>query len=452
MNTSDIFLNSKESEQSLEAEKSLIGSIILDGEKILDVSQIVTSEDFYYAQLGTIYKVTVSLYMQTGKSKIDVIQLLEKVSTAFNDMPKKDVKKVLADLMNYVPTPTHAIEYANIVKKYSALRESKKLCLKLIEEISADTAIESIEKTAESLIAITQLATQKDELKSIGDVVVSVYNSFFDKKAPTYLNTGFSKLDYVLGGIEKTDLCFIAARPGTGKTAFSLNLIERLLKQDKKVVFFSLEMSEEQVIRRLFSTKSKTPMQNLKNKDCDKYAVALASAADWFVRKEKNFFVYDSPRTTVQKVKNCCMLKKDIDVIVIDYLGYLKPSKNFKNLNEAIGEITGDLKALAKDLKVPIICLAQLNRAVDTRADNRPMMSDLRDSGSIEQDANQIVFLFLEDKNDENSNVGAYVAKNRDGGRGTVLMNFDRNTQTFLEMEKECSQPSAKKRKAPEFE
>lgn len=440
----DVLQAESDLQKSLEAEKSLVGSVLIDPEKLISVIEIASPEDFYNKILGRIYKTVMVLHFQMD-GDFDMTLLLEKVYAAFLEISKGEIKVLLAEVMRYVPTSAHAVGYAQIVKQYSVIRQVKRLFSEVLENIFPEEAIAQAEKAAEKLIAITQ-SNAKERLLTIDEFIIPLYNSFFDRAKNTLLNTGFSHFDGILGGLEKGNLTIIAARPGTGKTAFALNLATKFIEQNKKVAFFSLEMSRDEALRRLFSMRSQVSMAALKQHDGAAYPRQLADAANWFMQIKDDLFIYDKSRVSVQEMRNLCVIKKGLDAVIIDYLGYMRPSKTFKNQNDAISEITGDLKAMAKDLGVPIICLAQLNRAVEGRSDSCPHLADLRDSGSIEQDANQVIFLFRESKSaQQDGAIGVNIAKNRDGKLGTVLMNFSGETQTFLELEQRYCPPGERK-------
>lgn len=440
----DILQAEKDLAMSLEAEKSLVGSVLIDTEKLISVMEIASPEDFYNNLLGKIYKAAIVLHFQTD-GDVDMIPLLEKVYAACPEASKGETKAFLTEIMRYVPTSAHAVTYAQIVKNYSVARQVKRLCSEVLVSIFPEEAILQAEKAAEKLISIVQ-SSAKERLVSIDEFIVPLYNSFFDKTKNTLLNTGFSRFDGILGGLEKGNLTIVAARPGTGKTAFALNLAKKFVEQNKKVAFFSLEMSRDEALRRLFAMRAQVPMTALKQREGVAYSKQLADAASWLTQVKDNLFIYEKSRVSAQEIRNLCVIKKGLDAVIIDYLGYMRPSKSFKSQNDAISEITGDLKAMAKDLGVPIICLAQLNRAVEGRSDSCPHLADLRDSGSIEQDANQVIFLFRENKSaPQDGVIGVNVAKNRDGKLGTVLMNFGGATQTFWELEQRYSPPAERK-------
>lgn len=431
---------------SLEAEQSVIGSMILDRDAILVASEILTSEDFYQNQYGVIFDAMVELCNE-GKP-VDLITLQNRLKE--KDLPP-DISNLeyVRELVNAVPTSANVKYYANIVSEKALLRR----LIKVSEEIAntcyldkedADTILEDTER---KMFHLLQKRTT-GEFVPIQQVVLNAINKIeMASKTQgnvTGLPTGFIDLDYKTSGLQPSDLILIAARPSMGKTAFALNIAQYMaFKKGITVAMFSLEMSKEQFVNRLLAMESRVDSQalrtgNLKDEDWTK----LVEGAD--IIGNSNLIIDDTPGISISELRSKCRkykLEHDLGIIIIDYLQLMSGSGRTDSRQQEISEISRALKALARELNVPVVALSQLSRAVEQRPDHRPMLSDLRESGAIEQDADVVMFLYRDDyyhKDTEKPGISeVIIAKQRNGPIGTVELVWLAQYTQFVNAKKE---------------
>ena len=431
---------------SREAEQSVIGSMILDRDAILVASEILTSEDFYQNQYGVIFDAMVELCNE-GKP-VDLITLQNRLKE--KDLPP-DISNLeyVRELVNAVPTSANVKYYANIVSEKALLRR----LIKVSEEIAntcyldkedADTILEDTER---KMFHLLQKRTT-GEFVPIQQVVLNAINKIeMASKTQgnvTGLPTGFIDLDYKTSGLQPSDLILIAARPSMGKTAFALNIAQYMaFKKGITVAMFSLEMSKEQFVNRLLAMESRVDSQalrtgNLKDEDWTK----LVEGAD--IIGNSNLIIDDTPGISISELRSKCRkykLEHDLGIIFIDYLQLMSGSGRTDSRQQEISEISRALKALARELNVPVVALSQLSRAVEQRPDHRPMLSDLRESGAIEQDADVVMFLYRDDyyhKDTEKPGISeVIIAKQRNGPIGTVELVWLAQYTQFVNAKKE---------------
>lgn len=430
---------------SLEAEQSVIGSMIMDREAILVASEILTGEDFYQNQYGIIFDAMVELCNE-GKP-VDLITLQDRLKE--KDLPP-DISSMeyIRDLMDVVPTSANVKYYANIVSEKAMLRR----LIKTSEEIAntcyldKQSTEEIMEETEKKIFQLLQRRTS-GEFVPIQQIVLNAVSNIEraskTKGSVTGLPTGFVDLDYKTSGFQNSDLILIAARPSMGKTAFTLNIAQYMaVKKNITVAIFSLEMSKEQLVNRLLASESRVDSQtlrtgNLKDEDWTK----LVEGADIIGRS--NLIIDDTPGISIAEMRSKCRkykLEHNLGIIMIDYLQLMSGSGKSDSRQQEISDISRSLKALARELSVPVIALSQLSRAVEQRPDHRPMLSDLRESGAIEQDADVVMFLYRDDyyhKDTEKKDIAeVIIAKQRNGPIGTIeLVWLPRYTQ-FVNMKK----------------
>lgn len=383
---------------SLEAEQSVIGSMIMDREAILVASEILTGEDFYQNQYGIIFDAMVELCNE-GKP-VDLITLQDRLKE--KDLPP-DISSMeyIRDLMDVVPTSANVKYYANIVSEKAMLRR----LIKTSEEIAntcyldKQSTEEIMEETEKKIFQLLQRRTS-GEFVPIQQIVLNAVSNIEraskTKGSVTGLPTGFVDLDYKTSGFQNSDLILIAARPSMGKTAFTLNIAQYMaVKKNITVAIFSLEMSKEQLVNRLLASESRVDSQtlrtgNLKDEDWTK----LVEGADIIGRS--HLIIDDTPGISVAEMRSKCRkykLEQNLGIIFIDYLQLMGGSGRSDSRQQEISEISRSLKALARELNVPVVALSQLSRAVEQRTDHRPILSDLRESGAIEQDADVVMFI-----------------------------------------------------------
>ncbi|HIZ78431.1 MAG TPA: replicative DNA helicase [Candidatus Lachnoclostridium stercorigallinarum] len=415
---------------SLEAEQSVIGAMLMDRDAIIAASEIITDEDFYQRQYGVMFQCMVELFNE-GQS-VDVINLQNRLKE--KDVPPEVASlETLRDIITTVPTSANVRAYASIVREKSMLRK----LIRVNEEI-ANTCYAGKEKL-EDILAHTEKAVF-DLLQSrtggdfvpIRQVALNVLEKIEiaskTKDTVTGIPTGFIDLDYKTSGMQPSDFILIAARPSMGKTAFVLNLVDYVaVKKKRPCMIFSLEMSKEQLVNRMLAMES--------NVDSQKLRTGTLTDADWDAVVEgigiignSALTIDDTPGISISELRSKCRKKKlesGLDLVIIDYLQLMSGSgKHSESRQQEISEISRSLKALARELNAPVIALSQLSRACETRTDHRPMLSDLRESGAIEQDADVVMFLYRDDyynKDTDNPNVAeVIIAKQRNGPIGTI--------------------------------
>ena len=436
-------LLSKQPPQSLEAEQAVLGSILIDSRCVADVVGIVTPEDFFLQQNREIFETVYTMfnYSQT----IDPVTVLNKMKElgVYHD----NSRDYILQLMEITPTAANAQRYANIVREKAMLRGLAQASTDISEMVQDEvgTAAEMLESAEKKIYALRK-GERNDSLEHIGTVLHKVFDrltelSQSDSLIPG-LSTGLRDLDMKINGLNKSDLLLVAARPAMGKSAFALNIAVNVAKKYKKTVaIFNLEMSREQLAVRLLASEAFIDMQKLatgklSEEEWGKLCMASASLSQTDIR------IDDNPSVTVADINAKCRRLDNLGLIVIDYLQLMQGSgygKNSENRVTVVGEISRSLKIMAKELNIPVVCLSQLSRAVESRTDKRPILSDLRESGAIEQDADSVMFLYRDEYYHENSEdkglAECIVAKNRHGETGTVKMQWFGQYQTFADRE-----------------
>ena len=420
---------------SLVAEQSLLGAVLIDPEAFNLIADAVSANDFYLEEHKQIYMAMHELFLTS--SQIDVVTLIDMLVQK-GVYSKSGGEQYIRTVLEVVPNALNIKDYARIVKDKSVLRQLIGAC----EEVSdlayseQDEVSHILDSAENKIFAIAQGKDTKN-FRHIRDVLSDVYAHLHelnaDKDAAQGTPTGFSGLDRVLAGMSKSDLVLVGARPGMGKTSFCLNIATNVAVQTGKAVcIFSLEMSAEQLVNRIISSEAMVDSYKLRTgeltpEDWENVAAAAAKLA------KCNILIDDTAGITVTGMKAKLRRVKDLGLVVIDYLQLMQGDKHTDNRVQEVGDISRGMKLLAKELMVPVICCSQLNRGVEGRSDKRPMMSDLRESGTIEQDADVIMLLFRDEyykinesdtPNAESNIVEVIVAKNRHGSTATVKMGW----------------------------
>ena len=436
-------LLSRQMPQSLEAEQSVLGSILIDSRCVADVVGILKPEDFYLQQNQEIYKAIYEMfnYSQT----IDQVTVLEKLLELGYYTDKS--RDYVLQLMEITPTAANVERYANIVRDKAMLRGLATAAGEISETVYSQvgTPAEMLESAEKKIYALRK-GERGDSLEHIGTVMYKVFDrltelSQSDSAIPG-LSTGLRDLDSKINGLNKSDLLLVAARPAMGKSAFALNLGVNVAKKYKKTVaIFNLEMSREQLAMRLLASESFIELQKLttgklSEEEWTKLGMAASALSQTDIR------IDDNPSVTVADINAKCRRLENLGLVVIDYLQLMQGSgygKNSENRVTVVGEISRALKIMAKELNVPVVCLSQLSRAVESRTDKRPVLSDLRESGAIEQDADCVMMLYRDDyynPDTEEKNVAeCIISKNRHGETGTVKLQWFGPYQTFTDRE-----------------
>jgi len=415
--------------QSIEAEQSVIGCMLLDKEVIPTVTELLKPEDFYRADHREVYEAILDLFEKA--EPIDLITVSEQLKSR-GSLDKVGGLEYLTYMANAVPTTANARHYARIVEEKSLLRKLIKASSEIVNmgyEASEEVSI-VLDKAEKSIFDILQKRNSQG-FSHIKDVLVDTFNKleelYNNKGAVTGIPTGFIDLDYKTAGLHNSDLILIAARPAMGKTAFALNIAQyAAVHRHVPVAIFSLEMSKEQLVNRMLCSEAmvdshKMRTGQLEDDDWQKVARALGPLS------EAPIYIDDTPGASVMEIRAKCRrlkLEKNLGLVVIDYLQLMQGRGRFENRQQEISEISRSLKILAKEINVPVITLSQLSRAPEARSDHRPMLSDLRESGAIEQDADIVMFLYRDDYYNENSDkkniAEVIISKHRNGSTGTV--------------------------------
>ena len=431
---------------SVESEQSILGSIILDKDAIITVAETINPSDFYKEAHKIIYESMLSL--NSNNEPIDLITLIEELRKE-GHLDNIGGISYLTSLSTIVPTTSNVKYYANIVKEKSVMRQLIKASNEIINlGYDASTDVQEILNKAEKSIFDISQEKSGDDIQPINAVLQDTFDMIeklcTEKKEVTGITTGFKDLNKKINGLQRTDLILLAARPAMGKTAFSLNLVQNAaLKGDASVAVFSLEMSKEQLVQRMLSAQSNVELSKIKT--------GTLGESDWpriidgmAVLSEANIFIDDTPGIKISEIRSKCRrlkMEKGLDLILIDYLQLMEGEGKNENRQQEIAKISRSLKILAKELDCPVVALSQLSRSPELRKDHRPILSDLRESGSIEQDADIVMFLYRDEyyhDDSEKKNIGeVIVAKNRHGETGNVELVWFGQVQKFADKVRE---------------
>lgn len=441
--------------QNIDAEKSFIGSVLIDNKSLMRVMDAIVADDFYNKSHQIIFGAIAQL-SEKGQN-IDVLTLSDKLSE-LGEIDNVGGAGYLATLVNSVGTSAHIKDYAEIIRKKKILRDMISASHEILElSNDEDEEIESLLDSAEQkLFAISQRSQPQNFV-----AVPALLNEAFERLDKLHkgdgtlrgLSTGFLDLDEILAGLQNSDLLILAARPSLGKTALALDLVLNVARKNKvNVGVCSLEMSKASIIDRLLASEAGVSLWKLRtgklstsgeNNDFEKISAALGTISDY------NIYIDDTPSPTILQIRAMArrlQAAHGLDVLFVDYLQLIKPLRSYGNPVQEITEISRSLKGLARELEIPVIALSQLSRAVESRTDQRPKLSDLRDSGSIEQDADVVMFIYREDvaKGDRSNkpNIAEIIiAKQRNGPTGQIDLFWDRDKVSFKNLAKTMDVP-----------
>ncbi|MBM7666258.1 replicative DNA helicase [Solibacillus kalamii] len=428
-----------------EAEQSVIGAVFLEPQALITASEIVIADDFYHIAHQKIFQTMLNLSDQ-GKA-IDLVTVTEELSA------KKELEDIgglsyITELANAVPTAANIAHYAKIVEEKAILRRLIRVASKIADDgYTREDEVEILLAEAEKKMLEVSNRKNAGDFKHVKDVLVQTFDNIEQLQSRegdvTGIPTGFRDLDKMTAGFQRNDLIIVAARPSVGKTAFALNVAQSVaVKARENVAIFSLEMGADQLVMRMLCAEGNIDAQRLRTgaletEDWSKLTMAMGSLSN------SGIYIDDSPGVRMTDIRaKCRRLAKEngLGMIMIDYLQLILGSgKPGENRQQEVSEISRSLKGLARELKVPIIALSQLSRGVEQRQDKRPMMSDLRESGSIEQDADIVAFLYRDDYYDKESEskdiIEIIIAKQRNGPTGTVSLAFRKEYNKFLNLE-----------------
>ncbi|AOH57359.1 replicative DNA helicase [Peribacillus muralis] len=432
--------------QNVEAEQAVLGAIFLEPSSLTVTSEVLIPEDFYRSSHQKIFNVMIKLNDE-GKA-VDLITVTEELAATKN-LEEVGGVSYLSELAGSVPTAANVEYYARIVEEKSLLRRLIRTATNIAQEgYSREDEVEELLGEAEKTIMEVAQRKNSGSFQNIKDVLVATYDNIeilTNRKGDvTGIPTGFAELDRMTAGFQRNDLIIVGARPSVGKTAFALNIAQNVAtKTEENVAIFSLEMGAEQLVMRMLCAEGNINAQNLRtgsltDEDWRKLTMAMGSLSN------AGIYIDDTPGVRIGEIRSKCRrLKQEhgLGMILIDYLQLIQgDGRSGDNRQQEVSEISRSLKALARELKVPVIALSQLSRGVEQRQDKRPMMSDIRESGSIEQDADIVAFLYRDDyydKESENKNIiEIIIAKQRNGPVGTVSLAFVKEYNKFVNLER----------------
>ena len=442
----DFDVNIGELPHSIEAEKTVLGALLMEPDKISVAMNYIKPESFYVPQHRDLFAIIIRLFsLGVGADIITVVN--EAVKENIFDSPSAG-KEYFARIINDTPSWKNIESYCKIVEEKYYLRQLITAAREIMEISSSghEEAAQLLDYAEQKIYDIRQ-GRMVDGLKKMDAAVLDVYEELGKKNDPKYkeyyygTKSGFADLDNYITGLNRSDLLIIAARPGMGKSAFALNIAANVARKNSstEVVVFSLEMSTEQLVMRMLSSESFVENDHLmKGTISNDEWVKLAQGAEHL--SDMNIYLDDTPGVTPVQMKAKLRRMKNLGLVIIDYLQLMNSGRRIENRVNEISEITRQLKLMAKELNVPVIALSQLSRAVESRTDKRPMLSDLRESGSIEQDADIVMFLYRDEKYNKDTPdptlAECIVAKNRHGETGTINMRFNGQYTLFIGMDK----------------
>jgi len=435
--------------QNLEAEQTVLGSLLIDKNAIFRVADLLVPSDFYSPAHERIYEAILALYEK--RQPIDVM-------TLSNFLKERDLLKdvggsgYVAELTNQVSTASHVEHYANIIKEKKVRRDLIRASAEITETVFEPQEIEDLlDDIEQKILSISQKSLPqnfrplKDELKEAYERIEKLHAGGDKLRG---VSTGFPALDNKLSGLQKSDLIILGARPSSGKTSFALDIARNAALAGYSVGVFSLEMSREQVIDRIVSAESQVPLWHIltgRIKD-DTEFMMIQSALDRL--SSARLFIDDSPSLNVLQMRSMArrlQVEQGLDLLIVDYLQLIRPRTSSDNVVTQITEISRGMKALARELKVPVLAISQLSRNVEQRDHKTPRLSDLRDSGSLEQDADIVAFIYRKeadsaDANAESNITQILIAKHRNGPIGEIELMFDRERASFKSIDKRYEQ------------
>lgn len=441
-------VNLKLPPQNIEAEESVLGSLMIDKDAIIKVADVLLPADFYKPTHAKIYETILTLYEK--HDPIDILSVTARLKEE-NALAEIGGSSYLTELINKVPTAAHVSHYAKIVKEKKILRDLINTSSEITEQAfnPAEDLEKVLDEVEQKIFSISQrsvaqkFASVKDELHAAYERIEKLHRG---EGALRGLGTGFQELDNILSGLQKSDLVVIGARPSLGKTSLVLDIARHIaVKSNEPVGFFSLEMSREQVVDRLIASQAEVPLWKLRTGRLtdDTDFEMVQHALDTLSRVP--FFIDDTPSPNILQMRSMArrlQAEKGLSLIVVDYLQLIQPRTTSENMVQQITEISRGLKSLARELTVPIIAVSQLSRAVDQREVKVPRLSDLRESGAIEQDADVVLFIYRKDRDkmnispEEENLAEIIIAKHRNGPLGSIRLRFDSEKVSFKSIDK----------------
>jgi len=434
--------------QDIDSERSVLGAMMLDKDAVIRVADVLTSADFYNPQHSKIFKTVLELF-EKGEP-IDILSVTQKLKDKklLNDIGGSSY---LTDLINSVPTATHVSYYAQLVRQKKVLRDLVNTSSEIAEKIfnSPENTEDLLDEVEQKIFSISQKSRPqsfvlvKDELSAAYERIEKLHHG---EKGLRGISTGFDGLDNYLSGLQKSDLVILGARPSLGKTALCLDMVRHAAtKSDVSVGIFSLEMSKDQIVDRLIASEAQVPLWKLRTGRLTD-EVEFEMIQDSFDRLSKaKIFVDDTPSLNIIQIRSMARrlkVERGVDLIVVDYLQLIQPKSSTENMVQAMTEVSRGLKTLARELQIPVLAAAQLSRAVEQRDVKIPRLADLRESGSIEQEADVVLFIYRKDRDkleptpEEQNTAEIIIAKHRNGPIGSVQLKFDPDKVSFKNIDK----------------
>jgi len=427
-----------------EAEESVLGALLIDPDAIIKVASFLRSDDFYREKNGWIYQAVLDLHER--RQPADFVTVVDELERR-NQLQETGGAAYIISLINNTPTAVHVEHYAHIVERTATLRRligaAGQIAALAYEE--ADDLDEVVDRAEQLIFGVSERRVRRD-LTPIRQIMHGVVDriDFLHRHKGGILGvpSGFVKLDKLLGGFQKSDLIVLAARPAVGKTSLALNIAVNAAKRyGQRVAFFSLEMSNEQLVQRLLAAETGINQQRLRLGEIedDEWQMLVEAAG---VLSDTLLFIDDTPAMSALELRSKArrlQAEFGLDLVVVDYLQLMRSEARAENRVQEISYITRSLKSLARELEAPLIAVSQLSRAVESRSDRKPILSDLRESGSIEQDSDIVMFIYREElvkENTERKNIAdIIVAKHRNGPTDTVPLYFNKELTRFADLE-----------------
>jgi replicative DNA helicase len=429
---------------NLEAEESVLGALLIDPDAVIKVASFLRADDFYREKNGWIYQVVIDLHER--RQPADFVTVVDELERR-NQLQETGGAAYIISLINNTPTAVHVEHYAHIVERAATLRRligaASQIAALAYEE--ADDLDEVVDRAEQLIFGVSERRVRRD-LTPIRQIMHGVVDriDFLHRHKGGILGvpSGFSKIDKLLGGFQKSDLIVLAARPAVGKTSLALNIAVNAAKRyGQRVAFFSLEMSNEQLVQRLLAAETGINQQRLRLGEIqdDEWQMLVEAAG---VLSDTLLFIDDTPAMSALELRTKArrlQAEFGLDLVIVDYLQLMRSDARVENRVQEISYITRSLKSLARELEAPLIALSQLSRAVESRSDHKPILSDLRESGSIEQDSDIVMFIYREElvkENTERKNIAdIIVAKHRNGPTDTVPLYFNKELTRFADLE-----------------
>lgn len=430
--------------QNIEAEEAVLGSLLIDPDAIIRIGAILRPDDFYRVKNGWIYEAVVDLHQRNEPA--DFVTVCDELERR-EQLDEVGGRAYITSLIAAVPTTIHVEHYAHIIERTAILRRLISAAGQIVQLAYEETGEvgEAIDRAEQIVFGISERRLRRDlvPIRQLMDEYYERVDYLYRHQGEIIgIPTGFGRLDKLLGGLQRSDLLIVAGRPGMGKTSFALTLARNAARKfNQRVAVFSLEMSSEQVLQRLISMETKIDSQRFRLGTLteDEWPIFVESAG---VLAETSLFIDDTPAISPLEMRTKARrlhAEHGLDLIIVDYLQLMRGDTNIQNRVQEISYISGSLKALARELNVPVVALSQLSRAVEQRQEKRPVLADLRESGSIEQDADLVIFIFREEMYDpdtEKQNIAEIIlAKHRHGPTASIDLFFKREHVTFHELQ-----------------